>query len=189
MRARHAPPLPWVLIAIIVLTVLGLLCLLGGCGARVGSLATFDRARTELVNGSPATLQIQDDSKIGTANGPGPARYTSVTDSGVQTIQTGSTPRDLYFSLPNGTRLVLSSGTDILAKGVEFNPATNMLRVAEFGTSASEPLRALERLQELAMAYAAARDEASKEAIVAQIRAMEATAPALVQLMLKAIGS
>ena len=131
--------LAWVVLLVVLLA---LTILSTGC-TRVGSKWSSDRDGRPIVeNGSPVTLQIEDADKKGTANGIGPARFTSITEGEVQTMQTGTVPRDLWLKLPNGAQFNLSSGTDIMAEGVTFNPATGAFSVKTFGTSASDPLKA-----------------------------------------------
>jgi len=152
---------------------------LTGCGQRdIGSSIKSDaQGRPELVNPSPVTLTIEDDVKKGVANGPGPARFTSITADEVQTFQTGTTPRDMYVSLPSGAKINLSSGTDITAEDVEFNSATGEFKIKKFGTSASEPIRAGNEAYDRLVAYWATRDQASKEAILAELKTIEASSP------------
>lgn len=132
----------WLVWTVLLVFAFAALLLAPGC-TRVGSKWSSDRDGRPIVeNGSPVTLQIEDADKKGTANGIGPARFTSITEGEVQTMQTGTIPRDLWLKLPNGAQFNLSSGTDIYAEGVAFNPSTGSFNVKVFGTSASEPLRA-----------------------------------------------
>lgn len=149
-----------------------------GCAQRdVGSSIRSDaQGRPALVNPSPVTLTIEDDVKKGVANGPGPARFTSITADEVQTFQSGTTPRDMYVALPNGAKINLSSGTDIVAEGLEFDPAAGSFKVAKFATTASESLRAGNEAYDRLVTYWAARDQASKEAILAELKTLEASA-------------
>lgn len=140
---RHADDysqtLSW---AVLIVCLLASVLLFPGC-TRVGSKWSQDQdGRAIVENGSPVTLAIEDANKKGIANGTGPARFTSITEGEVQTMQSGTTPRDLWLKLPNGAQLNLSSGTDIAIEGAEFNPKTGAFKVAKFGTIASEPLRA-----------------------------------------------
>jgi hypothetical protein len=165
------------------ITFIGLLCLLGammalmgGCSQNdIGSRIEADKGgRPKLTNPSPVTLTIEDADKRGVANGTGPARFTSITGDEVQTFQTGTTPRDLFLKLPDGSQLNLSSGTDIEAEGLAFNPKTGEFKVAKFGTSSSEPIRAGNEAYDRLVGYWATRDEASKQAILAELQAIEA---------------
>jgi hypothetical protein len=156
-----------------------------GC-QNVGPENTITRDNTTLRNGSPVTLQIEDADKKGIASGVGPARFTSITQDEVQTMQTGTTPRDLFLAkLPDGTiRFNLSSGTDIQAEGVTFDAAAGSFRVDRFGTSASEPLRAGNEAYDRLIVYWASLTEAQKQARLAEIEAMKVTAPELADLIL-----
>lgn len=160
------------------LCLLFLLCMVvqGGCSQNdIGSRIEADKGgRPKLTNPSPVTLTIEDQDKRGVANGTGPARFTSITGDEVQTFQTGTTPRDLFLKLPDGSQVNLSSGTDINAEGLEFNPKTGAFKVAKFGTQASEPLRAGNEAYDRLVGYWATRDEASRQAILAELKAIEA---------------
>jgi hypothetical protein len=116
---------------------------------------------------SPNVLSITDADKRGHATGTGPAQYTSLNADGLQTMKTGSTPREVYFDRDTG-RFVISSGADINAEGIEFDAATGSLRVEKFGTSSSEPIRALnEALDRLVPAWVAMTD-AERDAVIAE---------------------
>ena len=67
---------------------------LGGC-ATVGSDHGQDIGKISTRNGSPVTLSMVDADGTWGVNGVGPARYSSVTDKGIDTLQTGTTPRDI----------------------------------------------------------------------------------------------
>jgi hypothetical protein len=158
-----------------------------GC-APIGSRATV--GTSELVNPSPVTLMIKDSEKEGIVNGNGPARYTFISEDEIRTIQTGTTPRDVFAILkPDGTiRVNLSSGTDVNAEGLEIDPKTRTIKLARLTTSASEPIRAgneaLDRLKE----YWSARDQAAKDATIEQIRATGKVADDMIPLILKLLS-
>jgi hypothetical protein len=161
------------LISVAILCVCGFGCSQNDIGSNFGADA---QGRPKLVNPSPVTLTIEDQDKRGVANGVGPARFTSITAEEVQTFQSGTTPRDLFVKLPDGSQINLSSGTDINAEGLAFNPKTGEFKVAKFGTQASEPLRAGNEAYDRLVAYWQTRDEASKQAILAELQAIEAGA-------------
>lgn len=142
MRTRSLAAFTLFLYAAILVSAMAIALGMGGC-TRVGAaLEMDDSGRPRAENPSPVTLTIEDADKKGFANGTGPARFTSITEGEVQTMQTGTTPRDLWLKLPNGAQLNLSSGTDINIEGAEFDAATGGFKFAKFGTVASEPLRA-----------------------------------------------
>lgn len=151
-----------------------------GCSRNdIGTHVRTDRhGRPDVSNASPVTLTIEDDVKRGLATGPGPARFTSITADEVQTFQSGTTPRDMFVQLPSGGKLNLSSGTDIEMEGVEFDAATGALKVKRFSTNASEPIRAGNEAYDRLVAYWASRDQASRDAILAELRALESGAQA-----------
>lgn len=149
-----------------------------GCSP-VGPRAKFTRADASIETPSPVTLDIADDDKRGTATGTGPARYTSITGAEVSTFQSGTTPRDLFVRLlPDGSRQInLSSGTDIIAEGVEFDAGSGSFKVRKFGTTSSEPLRAGNEAYDRLVTYWRALSADQREARIAEIRAVESIAP------------
>jgi len=182
---RVGPVIAFALMSTVTLGMASFAMLMSGC-QNVGPENTITRDNTTLRNGSPVTLQIEDADKKGIASGVGPARFTSITQDEVQTMQTGTTPRDLFLAkLPDGTiRFNLSSGTDIQAEGVTFDAAAGSFRVDRFGTSASEPLRAGNEAYDRLIVYWASLTEAQKQARLAEIEAMKVTAPELADLIL-----
>jgi hypothetical protein len=182
---RVGPVIAFALISTATLGMASLAMLMSGC-QNVGPENTITRDNTTLRNGSPVTLQIEDADKKGIASGVGPARFTSITQDEVQTMQTGTTPRDLFLAkLPDGTiRFNLSSGTDIQAEGVEFDAAAGSFRVDRFGTSASEPLRAGNEAYDRLVTYWVNLTDAQKQARLAEIEALKLTAPELADLIL-----
>lgn len=152
----------------------------------VGPKHTFDRGGATLDTPSPVTLDIQDNDKRGTATGVGPARWTSITEGEVQTFQTGSTPRDMWVKKnPDGTlQFNLSSGTDVRAKGVEFDATTGSFKLGEMDLSASEPIRAGNEAYDRLVAYWTSLSADQKEARLADVEALKVTAPELADLIL-----
>jgi len=162
-----------------------------GCAAKIGSQSDFDSTKSSLTNGSPVVLDIRDSDKSGTASGVGPARYTSITKEHVQTMQSGTVPRDVFATvLPDGSvQFNLSSGSDIRASGVEFNPETKALKVAEFSTLTSDQLKAHNEAYDRLVAYWSSRDEASKQAILAQLDTIKSVSSDIVPLIKAALGA
>lgn len=167
--------------------------LAGGC-QQVGPKGTYTRTAATVETPSPNTLNIQDNDKIGTANGVGPARYTSVTEGEIQTMSSGVTPRDLWYrKLADGTvQFNLSSGTDIEAEGVEIDPASGTFKVAKFGTSASKPLEALGQANAALAAYWTALSTDQRAARIAELEAAskagDTFAPVILTLIKAAAG-
>lgn len=132
-----------ILIAVGVIAGLALLVVAGvGCQSVGEQKHSFDRGGATLEKPSPVTLDIQDNDKRGTVTGLGPARWTSITEGEVQTFQSGSTPRDMWVKkTPDGAvQFNLSSGTDVSAKGVEFDAASGSFKLGELNLSATAPL-------------------------------------------------
>lgn len=155
----------------------------------IGSKADFDATKSSISNGSPVTLDIRDKDKSGTASGVGPARYTSITADHIQTMQSGTVPRDVYVEIKaDGTiKTNLSSGSDITGKGVEYDPKAGTFKIAEFSTLTSDPLKAHNEAYDRLSAYWASRDQASKDAILAQIDALKSSAPGFFDVLKAAL--
>lgn len=164
---------------------------LAACGTQnpIGNRVTQGMDRAMVENGSPVTLTIADGAKSGTATGTGPARFTSITESEIQTIQSGTVPRDLWIKLlPDGTRQFnLSTGTDIRARDVKVNPATGEISIGEFSTVTSEPIRAanegLDRFIEIVKTLAPEQ----RQAIIAQFEAQRDAATGIAKAGFQAI--
>jgi len=142
---------------------------------------------TSYENPSPVSLTIRDRDKAGFATGTGPARFTRVDADGVQTLQTGTVPRDMFVQLPNGTRLNLSTGTDITADGLKFNPETGSFEVKRFTTSASEPLRAANEGLDRLVSIVAALTPAQRDAQLAYFEAQAKIAEGMTKAVLEAV--
>lgn len=168
---------------IMVFVALVIACSALGCAVRVGSKSDTDATKTSYTNGSPNTIGLTDPDGNWTANGTGPQQFTDMNDAGLQTFRQGSTPREIFWD-GSTKRLVVSSGSDIRASNIEYDPKSGKVRLGEFSTSASEPLRAGNEALDRLVAYWAARDEASKQAIIAQIEAAKDIAPDVKDLIL-----
>lgn len=159
-----------------------------GCTSGIGSGTLYERDKTTITNGSPVTLNIQDADKIGTAVGTGPARYTSLNDKGLQTLQTGTVPRDAVLHMPDGSKFVLSSGTDLNIEGVSFDPESKKVSIGKLSTVTSEPIRAGNEAYDRLAAVWINLNNAQKEAVLAQVEAIRVTSPEIASLILRAIG-
>lgn len=137
---------------------------------------------------SPVSISIVDKQKSGTASGTGPARFTSVTGEGVQTLQTGTVPRDLFLQLPDGTKLNLSTGTDISAEGLTFDPKSGAFAVKKFSTITSEPVRAanegLDRLVQIINTLTPAQKDAQLAYFDSQAKVAEGITKAVLEAVI-----
>lgn len=144
---------------------------------------TYGPAQTKMVDTERGTIST---------TGTGATAWKRVDAQGVETISSGQVQRTLYW---DGEKLVLDSGTDITATGVEIVKRPDggiSIKMASAGTSASEPLRAsneaYDRLEELWRSYSADQ----RDALIAQLQAMEqageVVAGGLVQVLLKMGG-
>lgn len=188
---RLAPALASVrsLLPLLICTLL-ILCMPPACAAQIGSSADQTLKTVNKRNGGPSQVTLVDADGTWTVEGTGPARRTILDAKGFDTLQVGAIPRDIGYLTPDGTRLFLSSGTDFEGEiGELYNPATGNLiaKGVRLKTSASAPLTALAQIEEFVTAYHAARDEASKAAIIEQMRAVEGVSKAVVEGVIEAI--
>ena len=147
-----------------------------GCAAKVGSkVSTTPKAGVQ-TNGSPNTVTLSDGDGTWNINSTGPSRYTSLDAKGLTTVQQGTTPRDIYYDRQTG-RLVISSGTDIRAEGVEFDQAKGVLKLKTFETVGTPQIAALGNLQAQLVEYWTARDQASADALKREMQAIETVSP------------
>jgi len=166
-----------------------LLALVAGCSQpTVGSTATY--GDTKLANPSPVTLHIEDADKQGTASGVGPARYTSIHDSNVETFQTGTVPRDFFVKKnPDGSfQATASTGSDVRLENVKYDAKTGSFTIGSLSTITSEPLRAGNEAYDRLAGYWQDRDEKSKAVILAWIDALKTVAPEFSALLRTALG-
>lgn len=141
---------------------------LAGCSTPnpVGGRVTQSAGDVTIDSPGPNTLTIVDGAKSGSATGSGPARYTRIDAEQLQTIQTGTVPRDVFYRIgADGSRhFGLSSGTDLSFKGFEYNAQSGTLKLAEGKTVTSEPLRAsnegLDRVVQIIQALTPAQRDA-----------------------------
>jgi hypothetical protein len=176
-----------VMIAVVVLA-LAVMMPMCGCVARVGSASSTDIKGTGYTNGSPNTIGLTGVDENWTANGTGPQQYTQMDDSGLQTFRQGSTPREIFYDKATG-RLVISSGSDVSAEGISFDPESGKVKVAKFSTVSSEPIRAGNEAFDRLVTYWSARDEASKEAIVEALKTATNIAPDVKDVLLQLLTS
>jgi hypothetical protein len=115
-------------------------------------------------------------------NSTGPSRYTSLDAKGLTTVQQGTTPRDIYYDRETG-RLVISSGTDIRAEGVEFDQAKGVLKLKTFETVGTPQIAALGNLQAQLVEYWTARDQASADVLRREMEAIENVSPTVANML------
>lgn len=169
-----------------------LLCLCA-CAGQIGDSAKQDVGTIQTVNGGPASTRMVDvDRGTISAQGSGSAEWVRTDENGVERQSVGGTKRTLIFDQASG-RVIADSGTDITAKNVDVEIPTpagvvQRFRIGEISTSASEPTRATNEAYDRLVAYWTSRDQATRDRDIAAIKSLEATAPGLAELILKAVG-
>lgn len=173
------------------LTTLGVLTLLAVLTAlasllpacTVGPTARQNAAGQSVAN-SPLDTTTMTVTPEGTntfvATARGPVRESLLDAKGLESRSTGMVTRDVTWT--NGKEhFGLASGSDFAAKGVKVNPATGLIEIAEFSTSSSEPLRALnEALDRYKDVWAKLSEEQRKQ-VEAQMEAIKVVSPPLLE--------
>lgn len=158
-----------------------------GCTATVGDRAKQDAVSVDTVNRGPTSARMIDNERGSlTLDGAGPGRYTHLTGEGVETQSTGITPRTLVYDAATG-RLVLDSGSDMRAKNVEVRPdgdgRLGLIKIGEFSTISSEPTRAANEAYDRLAEVWLARDQASRDVLLAELEAIRDIAPDVVDAL------
>lgn len=190
--AGSASPTPKSLTPKSLSAVLLLICagglLVGNVGCQnVGP--TWEQNPAETISQTPAPNRSGMTDAEGTwaAEGSGPATVASVDADGVTISKGGSPTRQILYSRPDGTKVVVSSDTDIEAEGVEVDPETNQLKIKRFATSTSEPQRALNEGYAILVGYWTALSADQREARIAELKAMEAAGDAFAGVLAKVL--
>jgi hypothetical protein len=101
--------------------------------------------------------------------------------------KTGQVTREISWR--DGERqLLISTGADITAEAVSVDPATGVLSIGKFGTSSSEPIRALNESLDRYQSVWSTLSQEQRAAIEAQFDAIKVISPDLFDVISKAIG-
>ena len=163
-----------------------------GCSSTVGNTSGQTADKITDANGGPTAVDMIDLERGSLkVKGAGPGRHLLLTDESIETQSVGSTNRSLFYDAKTG-RLVLDSGSDITAEAVEVRPdgdgRLGLIKIGRFTTSSSEPTRASNEAYDRLAAVWQARDQASKEALLAEIEALKITAPEVASALLTFLG-
>lgn len=156
---------------------------LGGCA--VGPTAAQNAAGQKVANSPLDTTTMTvtpDGTNTFVATARGPVRESLVDNDGIEARSTGMVTRDVIWT-DGQHRLSIASGSDILAEGVSVNPATGQVNIAKFSTSSSEPMRALNEALDRYRDVWAKLSEEQRAAVEAQLGALEAIAPPLLDAL------
>ena len=152
-----------------------------GCAGPIGAHTVQDAQTIDKAKQAPTNVDWVHPSEGTMAlAGTGGGQRMVLTGDEVNTHSVGLVPRTLLIDRKNA-KIVLNAATDINAEGVELtlNDAGDVIgfRVAKFGTSSSEPARAInEAYPALAEVWKNA-DQATRDVWIQQIQSMEAIAP------------
>jgi len=168
--------------ALLLTTIAAAVC---GCQS-VGNRVSQDARHADIRTGTPNTLTMADADGQWTANSVGASGWTSMDSNGVERFHQGSTPREIYWDRDKG-RLVISSGSDITAKGVMIDPASGTIQLQEFSTISSENTRALSEANAALVAYWSTLTDAQRAAHVADVEAWKESGSTLAPVLLEII--
>lgn len=119
-----------------------------------------------------------------TSEHAGPGASIDMGADGFSAVKTGQVTRDIAWSDPDGRRFSLSAGSDFAAVGVEvFQGGAPLLKIAEFSTSSSEPVRALNEALDRYGAVWQSLSADQRAVIEAQVAAIEAAVPEVAGLL------
>lgn len=153
-----------------------ILFVFAGCSAQVGSQTTVKPGESNARNGSPNSLTLTREDETWSAANSGPADYTELTEGGTVSIKHGVIGRKIYYDRESG-RLVVDSGADITAQGIEVDQQSGKVTIARFATIGSDQIRAGNEAYDRLVTYWSARDQASRDAIITELETIKETAP------------
>lgn len=176
-RAGQSPKVSWRAIGFMFGLALAMLLVVSqaGCAARVGKKNVLTPQKSEISNGSPNALALADKDGTYSTEGVGPQSYSELTPDSITTLQQGSTPRRIIYQTPDGTRIVVDSGSDVSAQSIEYGD----FKAKGVSLSASAPIAALGEAQAKLVAYWTARDQASAEVLKREMETIENVSPAV----------
>jgi hypothetical protein len=168
---------------------------LGGCAAQVGSSIRQDDTRRDVVNGSPVTVTVDDNSgERVTVNGTAASGYALSNNEETRWLYTGSTPVNASARRGvDGTWSVnMASGKDVTlaADRVNLDPETGRIEAqgVRVSSDAATPTRASNEALDRLGAYWTSRDDAARQVLIKQIETTgeipKDLAPFVVQLLL-----
>jgi hypothetical protein len=159
---------------------------LAACAGPVGSVYQVDAKGARGENASPNKLTLADGEGVWNVEGIGPSRRTTIDETGsIETLQQGTTPRDAFIQLPDGTRLSVSSGTDVGAQSVTTysEAGAKRLEIVGFNTSASEPAAQWVEAIKASVPAIVATTQAQRDAVIAALETQGEAARAVVEAL------
>lgn len=156
------------------LAVLPLLCVFAGCGARVGSVFEQTPDGVKSTNASPNRIDLAVNGEHWTSESVTGTRYVRVYDSADAVGMESIGPNSRVFALPTPAGVLkVASDSDTTIRVEEFTSGTTTVKGLELSTSASEPIRASNEALDRLVAYWASRDEASRQVLIEQVKAID----------------
>lgn len=152
-----------------------------GCQSVDTPHATFDRGGSTVNTPSPVILDSTDDSGRITSAGVGPSSFTSITEKQIQTFRNGSVPRDIFIKKsPDGSwQASASAGDNVRLSGVEIDPSSGVIKIANLAADTAEPIRAHNEAFDKLTDYWKSLPEDQKQARLGDLEAIKAAYPSM----------
>lgn len=185
---------------LVILTLVGLCALAGGCAQNKGtvgqSFVPGDRG-AEVRNGGPVTLNVRSDAEadVLSSSGTGPSGYGVANADEARWYAVNQVQRIIAFRrLPDGSVVFNSNtGSDVTlrAQELKIDPATGVIsgKGLELVTLSSEPIRASNEALDRLVPYWTSLSAEQKAAVLAELDAQIAATKAASPLIAEALGA
>lgn len=147
--------------------------LMTGCQT-VGNRADFGPKTSKLEGGQPVVVNIQDDTRIGTATGTSSTGWIYSDPSGTTAMLANSPPRNISFDLQaDGSRRInLAGASDAVIENLEYeDPVTGTrLKIGKFTTLTSSVVSAFDPSIESVTSWWKELTPAQRDARIAELK-------------------
>lgn len=152
-----------------------LILLIAGTGCQtIGNRARFTPTHTDLDGGQPIVVNIQDDTRVGTATGTSSTGWIYSDPSGTTAMLANSPPRNISFDLQaDGSRRInLAGASDAVIENLEYrDPATGtFLKIGKFTTLTSSVVSAFDPSIESVTSWWKELTPAQRDARLAELK-------------------
>ncbi|MFN7301316.1 MAG: hypothetical protein ACK5U7_07595 [Bacteroidota bacterium] len=186
--APYSPALVSFFVVLVLIFLGCCLLLLTGCQT-VGNRSKFTPTTTELVGGQAVTVNIQDDTRIGTASGTSSTGWIAADVDGTTAMFANSPPRNISLVwAADGTRqLNLAGPSDATLEGLEYNPTTGVIKIARFTTLTSTVVSAFDPSVEAVTSWWKELTPAQRDARLAELQTRAALGDSLASTILSVV--
>lgn len=171
-RPRNAILSLFIVVVLLFITVC-IALIMTGCQT-VGNKADFGPTTSKLEGGHPVVVNIQDDSRIGTATGTSSTGWIYSDPTGTTAMLANSPPRNISFDLQpdGGRRINLAGASDAVIENLEYeDPITGTrLRIGKFTTLTSSVVSAFDPSIESVTSWWKELTPAQRDARLAELK-------------------